>query len=454
MSDLDLLQRRFDRERAARKEAEMLLEQKSREVYETNCQLRDLAEQNTAIVESAAEGILTYSSDGKILTINRSAERLFGVSRSNSLNLRDLFEAGENAEAVLFRCDVDLGGEADHNIDSQPDADSNEIVAVRSSGKVFLSGISVSCTTHCKQKMFTVLVRDLSRRKRMEAKLNQAQKMESIGQLAAGIAHEINTPIQFVNDNLQFLQDAFEDLSELLDLFDQLLASVKADEPANKLVEQIDSQSEVADLPFLKEEFPNAFSQTLEGIQRVAKIVVAMKEFSQPPSEGKSQLDINQAIENALTIAASQFRDVATVKTDLQQGLPGIVCLGAQINQVLLNILANASEALAEQCGDTKGEILVTTRMIDNDLEIRVEDNGPGIPEHIRDRIFEPFFTTKEVGKGTGQGLAFVYDIVVNRHDGSIQAVASPSGGTTFVIHIPVPKVMDTEKREYENSIG
>ncbi|MGB7342578.1 MAG: ATP-binding protein [Pirellulaceae bacterium] len=454
MSELELQKRRFDRERAARKEAESLLEQKSREVYETNCQLRDLAEYNKAIVESAAEGILTYSADGTIGSLNSSAERLFQVSRTSKLNVRELFEPGDQTQIALFDWDAEVENDLHSDQTLSTTAEPNELVGLRSSGKAFLCGIAVSRTTRCGQDTFTALVRDLSRRKRLEAQLNQAQKMESVGQLAAGIAHEINTPIQFVGDNIQFLQGAFEDFNELLDLYNQLRDAVAASEPTDELIKQIDEQSEIADLPFLREEFPSAFSQSLDGIQRVSKIVSAMKEFSQPPSEGKSQLDINRAIENALSISANQFRDIATVETDLQSDLPGLVCLGAQINQVLLNLLSNAVEAIAEHREPNDGLVKVVTTSRDGKLEIRVEDNGPGIPTEIRDRIFEPFFTTKEVGKGTGQGLAFVYDIIVNRHDGDIRAMPSENDGTAFVITLPMPQSSDTTRREHENAIG
>lgn len=468
MSDLELLQRRFERERAARKAAESLLERKSLEVYEANEKLKQLADQTKAIVETAAEGIISYDKNGIIQLFNRSAERIFRVQALAGQDIRQLFEPHDNVEIALFpTCvipDADqrhqsVQNPADQNpVDQNPGGESCvqdpvELVALRESGKTFIAEIATSRNTRGNLTIFTMLVRDLSRRKMLEARLGQAQKMESVGQLAAGIAHEINTPIQFVGDNIQFLQGAFDDIGLLIDLFEQLVEAVQTHSPTEGLLKQIAEQSEIADLPFLRGEFPGAIKQSLQGIERVASIVRAMKEFSQPSSESKTSVDINHAIENALAVTIGQYREIASVETSLDPSLSPVVCLSGQINQCLLNILANAFEAIAEHCEPGTGKFHITTRRDGDNVEIRFADNGPGISSEIIERIFEPFFTTKEVGKGTGQGLAFVYDVIVDKHDGAIHAQSQPGGGTTFVISLPIASTSGANRRAHASSI-
>ena len=278
--------------------------------------------------------------------------------------------------------------------------------------------------------------------------------MESVGQLAAGIAHEINTPIQFIGNNVQFLQGAFDDIGGLLDLYEKLTVAIKDQAETTEIVAQIEQQSELADLPFLREEFPGAIEQTMEGTERVATIVRAMKEFSQPASNSKTSVDINRAIENAVAISINNYRDIASIELNLEPTLGSISCLSAEMNQAILNVLSNAAEAIADSKEGQKGLIQVSTSSKETELEMRFQDNGPGIPADIQDRIFDPFFTTKEVGKGTGQGLAFVYDLVVNKHGGTIYAVSPPEGGTTFVIRLPQDGQEHCDRREHANTIN
>jgi PAS domain S-box-containing protein len=449
MSEVELLTRKLNRERAARKEAESLLEQKSREVYQSNQQLRDLAEQTKAIVETAAEGIVTYDPDGTIRSFNRSAQRIFLREMTDGLNIRDLFELSVDSQASLFECSV-ASHVSEINEDGEPSIpEPVQYVGIRANGKRFSSEVSFSCTTVGDLMISTALIRDLSRRKKLEARLIQAQKMESVGQLAAGIAHEINTPIQFIGNNMQFLQGAFNDLSKLLTLFDQLVGAVKNETATDEILSQIDQQIEMADLPFLREEFPAAIGQSMDGIERVATIVRAMKEFSKPALNSKSAIDLNHAVENALAVSVGQHRGIASIDTSLDANAVPLMGLESQLNQVLVDLIANACEAIADHCEPNTGTIRISTQYRDGTVELRVQDNGPGIPPEIMNRIFDPFFTTKDVGKGTGQGLAFVYDVIVNKHDGSIHAHSSPGDGTTLVITLPTTSLSTENKPEH-----
>jgi signal transduction histidine kinase len=272
-------------------------------------------------------------------------------------------------------------------------------------------------------------------------RLVQAQKLEAVGQLAAGIAHEINTPTQYIGDNTHFLKDAFGDLLELLDAYGRMAAAAESGSVDDALRDETRRAVESADPEYLREEIPKALEGCLEGIERVSSIVSAMKAFSHPGGEGMSVTDINKAIESTATICRNEWKYHAEMDMHLDADLPHVTCLPGEINQVLLNVIVNAAQAIAGAATDAEekaGRITVTTRRVGESIEIRIRDNGPGIPPEIRSRVFEPFFTTKAVGKGTGQGLAIAYNVIAEKHGGSIDVESQPGEGTTFVIRLPL----------------
>lgn len=294
---------------------------------------------------------------------------------------------------------------------------------------------------HEDQIGFLLMGAEITHKKLLEAQLAQAQKLESIGQLAAGIAHEINTPVQFIGDNSRFLQEAFQDLAELLEKHQEILAQAREVENLAEAVREAEETAEAIDLEYLKAEIPKAIQQTLEGVARVAKIVLAMKEFSHPGQDERVPTDINKALENTLTVARNEWKYVADVITDMDPHLPPVPCLPGEVNQVFLNIVVNAAHAIKDAIRErpgAKGTITVKTRVVDDWCEIRISDTGTGIPEKIRHRIFDPFFTTKEVGKGTGQGLAICHSVVVEKHKGELTFETEEGRGTTFIIRLPL----------------
>jgi len=239
-------------------------------------------------------------------------------------------------------------------------------------------------------------------RDRMESELRLAQKLEAVGQLASGIAHEINTPIQFVGDSVYFLQTAFEDLQQLLGQYRNAVGKF-ADSPIHdQITTELTEAEEEADMDYLQEEVPAAFTRTFEGIERVTNIVRAMKEFGHLDQREKTPVDLNKAIQNTLTVARNEYKYVAEVDTDLGE-LPLVECLASDINQVFLNLIVNAAHAIADVADERggRGKITIATCQQGDDVVIEIGDNGCGIPQEIADRIFDPFFTTKEVGKGT-----------------------------------------------------
>jgi len=288
---------------------------------------------------------------------------------------------------------------------------------------------------------FLLVGADITEREMLAAQLSQAQKLESIGQLAAGIAHEINTPTQYVGDNTRFLQDAFRDLLAVQAKHDQLLKAVKEGAVDDRLLSEVETTVQEADMEYLLEEIPKAIEQSLDGVSRVAKIVRAMKEFSHPNIKEKTPTDLNHAIESTATVARNEWKYVADMVTEFDEEMPLVPCLPGEFNQVILNIVINAAHAIAGVVGDGaegKGTITIRTRRDGDCAEVRISDTGPGIPAEVGNRVFDPFFTTKEVGKGTGQGLAIARNVVVDKHGGTLTFETEPGHGTTFIIRMPI----------------
>jgi PAS domain S-box-containing protein len=289
-----------------------------------------------------------------------------------------------------------------------------------------------------------LLASDVTNRKALELQLAQAQKLESIGQLAAGVAHEINTPVQFIGDNARFLKGAVDDVWRVLGSC-RRIRDPRAVTEAASLADEIKALEDAVDLPYLRDEMPKAIDQTLEGVQRVATIVRALKEFAHPDQKEKAAVDLNQALLSTLVVARNEIKCVADVVTELGE-LPMVTCLPGEMNQVFLNLITNAAHAIAETVAGTeqRGTIRVTTARDGEDILITVSDTGTGIPEAIRQRVFDPFFTTKEVGKGTGQGLAIARQVIVKRHGGTLAFETETGRGTTFFIRLPLDGTVPT----------
>ncbi len=315
-------------------------------------------------------------------------------------------------------------------------------------------------TPVCKNKSVTEyrgIMFDVTRYKDMSAKqqsmevqLRQAQKLEAVGQLAAGIAHEINTPTQFVGDNIHYFQDAFVDIDELLTLHDQLLALLAQEqlsEESKLQVEKIVSLIKKIDLAFIREDIPDAIAQALDGVSRISTIVKAMKEFSHPGGEGKENIDLNRAINSTMTVARNEWKYVANLVTEFDPDLPSVECLPGEINQVILNMIVNAAHAIEgrkklEGTSDL-GTITIDTLVEGDYAVIRIGDTGAGISKENLQKIFDPFFTTKEVGKGTGQGLYIAHSVIVEKHGGQLEVESELGKGTRFTIKLPIEAVAD-----------
>ncbi len=289
---------------------------------------------------------------------------------------------------------------------------------------------------------------DITRRNQLENQLLQAQKLESIGQLAAGIAHEINTPAQYVGDNTRFLRDEFNGILKVIEDYSRQLDKSMPQKEWDERADEIKQTLDEVDYEFIRNEIPQAIEQSLEGIERITTIVRAMKDFSHPGSSQKELVDLNQAIDSTATVCSNKWKYAADLEFDFQDSMPHVPCFLGEFNQVMLNLIVNAADAISEQRGDSgeKGKIIVRTCTDGEDAVITVTDDGPGMAEDVLAKIFDPFFTTKVVGKGTGQGLAISQDVIVQKHGGTIDVQSKPGEGTTFTVRLPLSKTVVQEE--------
>lgn len=538
MSEIELLQRRFQRERAARKEAEKLLEEKSRALFMANQELNQVA----LFARLNPYPVMRVNSEGILQLVNPATKALLGphvdvgatlssvlscvadidlpaIIESNGISIFDLtigkkiiqfvvhgisqygfanFYGSDITEkeraklaiekahrdteqmlasisSVLIEIDLEkvitrwntvadelLGttasealGRALEEIEVSWQIEDIDSVLASSAreGEVYIDDVRFTrvdekegylniVVTPVKNAAgvlagYLFLATDITKRKLLEAQLVQAQKLESLGQLAAGIAHEINTPIQFVGDNTRFLETAFKRLSGVIDTSKQMLDEIKQGNDWAHFIEEIETSIVKGKVEYMANEIPVAIEETLEGIDRVASIVSAMKQFSHPGSKEHSLSDINQAIVNTINVARNEWKYVAEIVKELDPDLPLVPCLVGELNQVFLNIIVNAAHAI-EAAEGGKGTITISTRVVDEAAEIRIKDSGTGIPEAIRSKIFDPFFTTKDVGKGTGQGLSVAYNVIHDKHQGTIEIDSEIGEGTTFIIRLPL----------------
>lgn len=279
-----------------------------------------------------------------------------------------------------------------------------------------------------------------------QARLVQSQKMEAIGQLAAGVAHEINTPVQYVSDNVSFLRSGFDTLLGVVDQYIALLSEAQAAPLSAERIEAAAAAVKAARLDYLRRNVPDAFEESSEGLNRVATIVTAMKRFSHPSGEDMEPADLADIVTTTVVVARNEWKYVAELETSFDERLGKVPCFRDEISQVVLNLVVNAAHAIGELVVNnpgSKGRILVSTHLAGELAEIRVADTGGGIPEAIQRSVFDPFFTTKPVGKGTGQGLSMAYSTIVDKHHGRLYFESVAGQGTTFFIQLPLTQQAD-----------
>lgn len=397
--------------------------------------LQEASAETELFLQSIPSILIGLDAEGRITRWNRSAAEVFHLSSEQVVG-----RAIEHCGIKWLHPEMGMEVARWLQIESSYRAEdlAFEIDATRR--YVGFSVQRIECDARGQQR-FIITGADVTDRRRLQEQLRQAQKLEAIGQLAAGIAHEINTPTQYVGDNIQFLKDSWEAIANLLQLAQSMCQEAESGGVTRELLTKFNNAAAEYDLPYLLQEVPGAIDQSLDGLQRVAKIVKAMKEFSHPGTQEKRAIDINKAIESTLAVARHEWKYVATVETDFQKDLPLVPCLIGEFNQVILNLVINAAHAIAAAVAEglrEKGTITIRTYRHEQWAEVAVEDTGTGIREDLRSRIFEPFFTTKPVGQGTGQGLALAHSVIVKRHQGQIWFETEVGRGSTFFVRLPL----------------
>jgi signal transduction histidine kinase/DNA-binding response OmpR family regulator len=397
--------------------------------------LSDSQNRMMAINDSLYEGVLVFDENGHIALSNRAADRL--LSEDDKLPSRDLdsvVRLVQDEFPIAF-----AAGPFRQVIQDGVGIQDEDALFVRRDGRPI--PVAYACVPLLEKDGVQGAIlsfRDIGAFKQAQRDALQSSKLASVGQLAAGIAHEINTPIQYIGDNLRFLSNAFQSLVGLLKRSEQLLGDLDG-EQADQARAALSRAREQADADYLLENIPEATRQSLEGAGQVARIVLAMKEFSHPGERAKAEVDINRSVENTVAVSRNEWKQWARLETDLEETLPRVNCLAGEINQVLLNLVVNAAHAIEEARRGANGKITIATRHLDDDhIEIAVEDNGIGMTEAVIEQIFDPFFTTKRVGKGTGQGLSICRDVIVAKHGGRISVNSTPGVGSRFSVILPI----------------
>ena len=437
MSSRDDLERRLASEIASREEAERLLEVKSRELFSkaqhlrlSSLELLDHVELISTIIDAVPHIVLTCNESFAIEMANSAAAKLLGY---------------EPKHLIGHHVDELLPGYGHYRRKLEMETFLIPELAVRTNDGGLIHGELRGRRTKVKNKPLIVMViSDNSPGKAAETlkekmfkQLYESRRLEAIGALSSGIAHELNTPIQFIGDNVKFVGLSLNKIYKSYKRYDELRRACEAAGLLPEMVEQLNKFNQDIELPVLTTEIMSAVRETVDGVHQVRDIVLMMKEFSHPGTGAPEASDINRVVQSAITICRSRHKNVVTLETELTPDMPQVTCRKGQIQQVLVNMIINAVEAIEEQ-GMTTGVIRIETRFAGATARIEISNNGPGIPDSLREKIFDPFFTTKQVGKGTGQGLALAKDLIVKRHGGKLLLENKPGFSTSFVIELPL----------------
>jgi len=413
-----------------------------RDVHERTAELRRSREQYRLIAETTRA--IPFELDlahGRFTYIGPQAEQILGIplARWKESGFLDVLLPRDRESIARRQLD-----------ESTPGTFETLCSVVTADDRVVELRWTVSCDLRDDMRFLRGLMIDVTEARRLVRESAQNQKLESVGRVAAGVAHEINTSVQFISDSVRFVRHAIKDLPRAMADYRALAAGVLSGKDVAVQAKRASDTDEAADVDYFLKNAPDALDRALEGIGRVGSIVRSMTEFAHPDSRAKTVLDVNRAIKSTLNMARNEFKSVADIETDLTE-VPPVHGHAGDINQVFLNLLLNAAHAVADVVASTrrKGRITVCTRAIAGYVEISIADTGDGIPEAVRGRIFEPFVTTKEVGRGTGQGLALSRGIVVDKLNGSLHFETETGKGTTFFVRLPAtdPALPATNKQ-------
>jgi PAS domain S-box-containing protein len=398
------------------------------------------------IVESLADALIVIDENGEIETFNHAGQHMFSydskdvIGKCLSLLIPDISYQSllDDAENQKVEKSNNFSYSQNDNVNSITGR-TIETTGIKSTGERFSLEVIFSTMVISGEIQFSALARDISKRKIMEQQLRQSQKLESIGQLAAGIAHEINTPTQYVSDNINFLKKAVGHVLQALEMYRSIAESSASKEHQEQL-RNLEEMLQKAKFDFIKEEIPKAIDQSHEGLKRVTKIVSAMKSFSHPSEGKKCFINVVESIETTVTICRNEWKYIADIQYEYTDPVPQVAVLPDEFNQVILNLIVNSAHAINDTLNSEKkmGVILISIDSDESYLIIKIKDDGAGIPKNIQDKVFEPFFTTKKVGEGTGQGLSMVYSVIVDKHNGLLELDSEEGEGTCFILKLPL----------------
>lgn len=431
--------------RHSRDELEKLIENRTAELVQVNLDLKhEITEHELgrkALSEAYNEIHLIISSISSIMigVDNKGMVTLWNDVASKLLSLSSDDVVGLDFFALPINWNRDkIAQEAAECVKSNKNIRMADILLRHQTDGIRILGITLT-PLFLKDKEhpgFLLIGADITERRLLEDQVGRSNKLEAIGQLAAGVAHEINTPTQLVGSNLRFLGQQLDTILGWLDKLHQQKDAAKTESKIPSLIMGSEKDVTLAQLEYFKQEAPKAIEQSLEGIDRISHIVTAMRFFTHPGSENKEIADLNQIIQNAISLSRNEWKIIAEIKTDLDPNLPGVECLPIELSQVVLNIIINAIHAIQDS-GEEKGQIVIVSRQAGELIEVSITDNGTGIPKEIQSKIFDPFFTTKDIGRGTGQGLAIAYTVIVKKHGGTLEFESETGKGTTFIISLP-----------------
>ena len=416
--------------------------------------LIDIDARKTAELRDAGMARIIEESVNEVYVCDELTSRFVEVNRGARENL------GYSIEELHRMTPTDIAPEFDHEslgelfVPLKSGAQSQlefETIHRRKNGSTYPVMINLQLSQLMGRSVFVASVVDMTQRKELEMQLNQAQKLESIGQLAAGVAHEMNTPMQYVGNNIKFLSDCYEHLVEVIDAYEHHLGvDTSGSELPDDLPEGLAEILKRTQFSHIRTELPCAISESRYGVDRVLKIIRAMKEFSHPGGKAMEPTDLNRALTSTATITQNRWKEVADLQMDLDPSLPLVVCDPGSMNQVFVNLIVNAVDAIADRMisteSDSKGTISVSSQLNGEQVLIEITDTGCGMPEEVRNRVFDPFYTTKEVGKGTGQGLSLCHTIVTQKHGGTIQVDSRHGKGTIFSVRLPIHPVVERKE--------
>jgi PAS domain S-box-containing protein len=402
--------------------------------------LKQVAYQNEMMLRWVNGAVITVDREGMVIHANEVALSTLGWQSAEFLG-RQVHETihhsqDDGSEYPWDFCPVFAAIEdgSSHHVDGD--------VFWKKNGSSFSADYIVCPTRNDKSEITGAILtfRNLTDQRLQESKRIHRMKLMAIGELSAGIAHEINTPVQFIGSNVSFLNDSFGDLLKLIKTYRKLGEMLPNEPQCRQLLQEISEIEETADIDYLQEEVPKAFEQTLHGVKQVTELIQGLKGFAHSGTEGeKTASDINKIINNALMVSRNVYKYIAELETNLGD-LPSIKVYPGDIGQVVVNLVVNAAHSIEEKKGksQTLGKITIASFLEEKDLIIQVSDTGKGIPDGVRERIFDPFFTTKEVGRGSGQGLAISHTIIHEKHHGEISFNSVIGEGTTFTVRIPI----------------